>query len=372
MTNTRQQSALGDVDALFARMLPTDRLLAERDRQGAAFATARPYPHLVIDGLFDDTVLDRIVGEFPTADQRDWLEWSTGHEKKATSRGVEGLPAFTQLFMMLLNSSAFLGALKKITGLEDLIPDPLFFGAGLHESRRGGWLDVHADYTQHPHLPIFRRLNLLLYLNRDWQADWGGDLELWDHETRTCEASYAPLFNRCIIFPTTAEALHGHPKRLTCPEDHSRKLISVYYWSADQAVAASATSVKWISSEHDEWEQRCAALARTILDIVPEDDNFLFIDDSHLVTSEHIERLRFASFIEKDGEYWGSPSDDDTALEELQLARTKGCSHIVFAWPCFWYFEHYKGFTNYVAANFPMVQETEDAVIFQLTPIRGR
>jgi hypothetical protein len=208
-----------------------DRLRQESNTFRQEYITGKPYPHLVIDNLFDPEVLDRLVAEFPAKDNRDWLVWNTFHESKTTSRGIHGLSMFTQLFCLWLNSSEFIQEINKITGFDDLVGDPIFLGAGLHETDPGGWLDMHADYTSHLSLPLVRRVNLLIYLNRDWDENWGGELELWDPKDNSNRASYPPLFNRTVIFPTTDQTLHGAPRKLSCPQGISRKLISIYYWS---------------------------------------------------------------------------------------------------------------------------------------------
>jgi 2OG-Fe(II) oxygenase superfamily len=123
--------------------------------------------------------------------------------------------------------------LRDITGHADLCVDPLFHGGGMHESFRGGWLNMHADWTQHPVLPLTRRLNLIVYLNRDWDPAWGGALELRHAKDETSTAKVEPFFNRAVIFPTTAETLHGFPDPMTCPADRSRKSVSWFYWSPD-------------------------------------------------------------------------------------------------------------------------------------------
>jgi Rps23 Pro-64 3,4-dihydroxylase Tpa1-like proline 4-hydroxylase len=140
--------------------------------------------------------------------------------------------------------------MKKITGIEDLVPDPLFFGAGLHEMRRNGWLEVHADYTKHPVMPLTRRINLLIYLNRDWDENWGGGLELWDNPIPKQKISYPCNFNRTIIFPTTSDTLHGVPHRLSCPPDCSRKLLSIYYWSPVSSAVEAGDPLTWASQRN--------------------------------------------------------------------------------------------------------------------------
>ncbi len=214
------------------------------------YSLGQPYPHLVIDDLFDTEILDRIVTEFPKADNRDWIAWNTNHENKSTSRGITGLSMFTQIFSLWLSSTEFIEEIKRITGIDDLVPDPLFFGAGLHEMRRDGWLEVHADYTKHPVMPLTRRINLLIYLNRDWNPAWGGDLELWDAPKPTQKAGYPCLFNRAIIFPTNSKTLHGVPDRLSCPLDRSRQLLSIYYWSPASSSAKEGTPIKWASEQN--------------------------------------------------------------------------------------------------------------------------
>lgn len=208
-----------------------ERLRSHADSYHKAYIAGQPYPHVVIDDLFEPEMLDRIVEEFPSSGNRDWLVWDTEHELKTTSKGINGLSTFTQLFCLWLSSSDVIDEIKKITGLDNIFADPMYHGAGLHEMYRDGWLEIHADYTKHYYLPMMRRLNLITYLNRDWEDAWGGELALQDYEDPSKQISYAPYFNRTIIFPTTDKTLHGVPNKLACPPDRSRKLISIYYWT---------------------------------------------------------------------------------------------------------------------------------------------
>jgi Rps23 Pro-64 3,4-dihydroxylase Tpa1-like proline 4-hydroxylase len=214
------------------------------------YAVGKPYPHIVIDDLFEPEILDRVVSEFPKAENRDWIDWNTDYENKATSKGIARLSMFTQIFSLWLNSSEFIEQIKLITGIEDLVPDPLFFGAGLHDMYRGGWLEMHADYTKHPVLPLTRRVNLLIYLNKDWNPNWGGGLELWDSPNPTQKVNYPCFFNRTIIFPTTSKTLHGVPKLLSCPPDRGRQLLSIYYWSPAPSAVEEGTLITWASEQN--------------------------------------------------------------------------------------------------------------------------
>jgi hypothetical protein len=208
-----------------------DRLCSQSESFRSAYASGQPYPHLAIENLFDPDVLDRVVAEFPQPGDRDWLVWDHKHELKTTSRGIRGLSTFTQLFCLWLSSAEFIAEIEHITGIKNLVGDPTFFGAGLHEMFPGGWLGMHTDYTRHPALALMRRVNLLIYLNRDWDADWGGELELWDKNGSGDRVSYPPYFNQTVIFPTTSETFHGAPRQLSCPDGRSRKLLSIYYWT---------------------------------------------------------------------------------------------------------------------------------------------
>ena len=207
-----------------------DRLQNESQLLQRSYAAAKPYPHLVIDNLFEPELLDRLVADFPQSQNRDWLTWETAHESKTTSKGIDELSIFTQMFCLWFNSRDVIKVIESITGIDRLVGDPLFLGAGLHEMYRNGWLEMHADYTRHFSLPLMRRINVLIYLNRDWDASWGGELVMQDPQNGQ-KVSYLPNFNRTIIFPTTAKTLHGVPNALNCPLDRSRKLLSIYYWT---------------------------------------------------------------------------------------------------------------------------------------------
>jgi Rps23 Pro-64 3,4-dihydroxylase Tpa1-like proline 4-hydroxylase len=121
--------------------------------------------------------------------------------------------------------------LEELTGISNLVGDELLMGGGLHKITSGGKLAVHKDYNVHPIKKMYRRLNLLIYLNRDWKKEWGGNLELWDKDYTRPQVSVEPLFNRAVIFTISENSLHGHPTPLNTPENVSRNSIALYYFT---------------------------------------------------------------------------------------------------------------------------------------------
>lgn len=227
-------------------MIPWDRLEAGKAAWRQQYDAGQPFSHVVIDGLWDEWVLDRIVSEFPKKGKRDWIEYDTENELKQTSRGLYGLRPFTQLFLLQVCNPRFLNWVSDVTGIPGVIPDPLYHGGGLHESQTGGHLNVHADWTKHPVLPLARSCNMIIYLNRDWRDDWGGDLGLYDPLTKKCGATVAPLYNRTVIFPTRPDTLHGFPSPISCPQDRTRQSVSLFYWHRDAEAVKSADNINFL------------------------------------------------------------------------------------------------------------------------------
>lgn len=243
---SRPEVGLDAFDSIAARMIPMERLEAEEAAIAERYRSAKPYPHVVIDGFFDTEVLDRIEASFPRRTNPEWISYDTSNEVKSTSRGILGLDPFAQTFFWQGTSPRFLAWLERVTGVPQLATDPTFHGGGLHESRRGGWLNMHVDWTQHPHLPLVRQLNMIVYLNRDWDVAWGGALELQHATTGDGGAKVAPLFNRAVIFPTTSETLHGFPDPIACPPDRARRSASWFYWSPDQEAIQQGAPITFL------------------------------------------------------------------------------------------------------------------------------
>jgi Rps23 Pro-64 3,4-dihydroxylase Tpa1-like proline 4-hydroxylase len=135
---------------------------------------------------------------------------------------------------MELNSPAILRFLQAMTGIKGLIADPYYSGGGLHETKSGGHLGVHADFNLNKPLKLERRLNLLIYLNDDWPADYGGELELWDREMKTCHHRVPPLIGNAVVFNTSLDSFHGQPDPVRCPPDRGRRSIATYYYTAPE------------------------------------------------------------------------------------------------------------------------------------------
>ena len=202
-------------------------VLAERYRN------ARPFPHIVFDDFLPQPVAEEMLAAFPGLGDIQWYETDSDAEKKLSTKfGEDNIPPAIRQVIYEMNGSSFITFLEELTGIDGLIPDPHLRGGGLHNLKRGGKLGVHADFNWYKKLRVDRRINLLLYLNRDWQPQWHGQLQLWDEAMTRCEVSLEPRFNRCVIFNTTSTSFHGVPDALECPPDVSRKSVALYYYTS--------------------------------------------------------------------------------------------------------------------------------------------
>lgn len=208
-----------------------DTLLAVAEDRSAAYAAAHPFPHAVIDDFLPPDVLEGVLAEFPRPQQVDWETFDSPTERKLASNDDSAMGEATRRLLAEFNSGAFIDFLERLTGIDGLIPDPHFVGGGLHQIERGGHLKVHADFNRHPRTGLERRLNVLVYLNRDWKPEYGGAFELWNRDMSRSEAQVLPYFNRCVVFTTTDTSFHGHPEPLNCPDGETRKSMALYYYS---------------------------------------------------------------------------------------------------------------------------------------------
>lgn len=204
---------------------------ASLDELGKSFIGADPFPHVVLDNFFSAETLAGMAAEYPLGDHlttEGWFRYWNPMEKKFAFNKFEKKP-FTKSVIDCLQSDAFVALMKKVSGIMDLESDPHLHGAGLHFHPTGGKLDMHLDYSVHPVSGLERRLNLIVYLNPAWKAEWGGALEFWDAAFTGCRAAPACLYNRAVLFQTSDISYHGIPKPISCPEGEGRQSLAIYY-----------------------------------------------------------------------------------------------------------------------------------------------
>ena len=209
------------------------RLQELADLHRGDFAVAEPFPHLVIDDFVEPELIAEINAEFDeVGGQRGgWQEFSSRSEVKLALADITRMGPTTAAMLSAFNSHPFVGFIEEITGISGLVVDPGLSGGGMHEIARGGVLKMHVDFNLHNDLRLDRRLNSILYLNDDWDEEWGGHLELWDREMSKAVVRVAPTAGRLVTFATSEISYHGHPDPLLCPPDRLRRSLALYYYS---------------------------------------------------------------------------------------------------------------------------------------------
>lgn len=212
------------------------RLDAIAEGQRADYLLAQPFPHAVIDDFLPQALALAVLAAFPQpTDEVGWDRYAApGFEIKLATSSREKLSVTIMSLIDTMNSDVFLRFVEKLTGIEDLLPDPQLRGGGVHLVGQGGQLGIHADFNWHEVLQAHRRINLLLYFNQDWQDDYRGDLELWSTDASHCVKTIAPVFNRAVVFNTRSDTFHGHPQPLAVPDNVFRRAIAMYYYTRER------------------------------------------------------------------------------------------------------------------------------------------
>ena len=202
------------------------------------FFQAQPFKHVVIDNFLEKEHAYQLLHDLDNDNQDKWdkrdhdriqIKWRSDWKQDSD------IPKKTLSMIQYFNGGTFLRWLSKVTGINGIIPDPYLTGGGFNKINKGGTLAVHADGNWHDLMGVHRRLNVIVYLNEEWDDNWGGHLELWsktsDNKPNICVKKISPLFNRMIIFQTDDFSFHGHPTPLNCPKDRSRKSLILYYYT---------------------------------------------------------------------------------------------------------------------------------------------
>lgn len=207
----------------------------------AEWATT-PYKHIVLEDFLEPDIFKAVAAEARAlreadATARHMNKLSTNEFNKLGFGDLAALGPTTQAVFRQLHSAKFTGLVERGVGIGNIVSDAALRGAGIHCIKPGGFLNVHTDFNMYRTAEgalLDRRLNILIYLNEDWQEAWGGHLELWDGATETRAARHLPIANRCVVFATTRTSWHGHPVPLTCPADRQRLSLASYYYTENE------------------------------------------------------------------------------------------------------------------------------------------
>ena len=206
------------------------------------YLKTKPFPHIVLDNFINPAAAMQCFSElkstnyWQTEDSNNAYmaahqvsKWFTPWDAQSIEQLKYQVPTVHNT-IQYFNSKLFLSYLEELTGIKGLMGDPGFSGGGAHKIRTGGKLSLHVDFNIHSETKRFRVLNLLLYLNPQWEEEWEGALELWDLDNKKLSDKIYPIFKRAVIFTLSDHSVHGHPVPLQTPPDIERYSLALYYY----------------------------------------------------------------------------------------------------------------------------------------------
>lgn len=209
------------------------------------FLSLEPYPHFCIDNFLDEDFANAVYNAFPTFQEarEQGREFTAVNEKRKIqiTDSSKFPPAIKQL-SDLIASQEYIDMWSELIGIPDLIADPELIGGGIHETNSGGHLDVHVDFNYDEEKQLHRRLNILIYFNKEWKEEYGGYLDIWDKDVKKRYGYFKPQFNRACGFVTSGISYHGVTP-LTCPTEVTRKSFATYYYT-------KAAPAGWSGEKH--------------------------------------------------------------------------------------------------------------------------
>ena len=218
----------------------------DREALRRQFQSARPFPFFKIDSFLREDFAEEVYQSFPSYEQAIEVGKTFKGVNEKGKVQVTDSTTFAEPVRRLneaLASTDFLDLLSYVTGMPNLLADDELVGGGIHQTGPRGHLDVHVDFNYIKERDLHRRLNILIYFNKDWDDQWGGNIELWDQDVKNCAHSFSPIFNRCVVFETNEISYHG-VSAVQCPPGHSRKSFAAYYYTKE-------APAHWTGKAHD-------------------------------------------------------------------------------------------------------------------------
>jgi hypothetical protein len=208
-------------------------LSLDREMLRLQYSEASPFPFVKIDKFLDPAFAATVAAAYPSfaaATTQGRRFDAINERKKVQITDTKLFPPPVAQLNEALASPTFLADLSYVTGITDLLADEELVGGGMHITGPGGRLDVHVDFNYLEHRKLYRRLNLLLYLNPIWEEQWGGHIQLWDSDVKNCRQAFAPALNRCVIFETSEISFHGVAP-VTTAAPFPRISFATYYYT---------------------------------------------------------------------------------------------------------------------------------------------
>lgn len=228
------------------------------------FKTARPFPHLVMDGMFCDSLLNEALQAFNLDHISNINVFQNQLQSKRSTSTKSVMPAAIQRYFDIVNGAPFLRLLTRLTGITNLLPDPYLYGGGMHEVAGQGHFQVHTDFRYHPHTCLENRLALLTYLNHDWKPEYGGLLELWQKNPTRPVRKIVPRFGRSVLMLQSPDSWHGHPQAARA--GYLRRTLITYFYTAPKIKAdRTEQSTIYLSNSRQSTMQRAEIFVRNII-----------------------------------------------------------------------------------------------------------
>lgn len=194
---------------------------------------AEPFTHTVVDSFLPNKLAEKLFEEFPDFNDDVWFNYNNKIEDKKLLSDWRKFPEHTYQLFTFLNSPAVLEIVSTMFGAR-VYPDHGLHGGGWHIHANGGKLNPHLDYSIHPTLKQQRKVNLIIYLCKDWKEEYGGHFGLYEQAKEGKRSGdlvkeISMGFNKAVLFDTTQKSWHGLSREVNCPENIFRKSLAVYY-----------------------------------------------------------------------------------------------------------------------------------------------
>ncbi len=205
-------------------------------------------------------------------------------------------------------------------------------------------------------------------VNLDWSEDWPWRTpeHVWVHDYPSI---YSDAGLRCATFPLPEKIEGMQQKLFIACRNLNPSLIHLERQIRNAQEKAESGPIAQPSSDVVQWPQQLATATAELRQMLPVGTTFILVNDDQWGNeSRALKGYKAFPFLEHDGQYWGPPGDDRTAVRELERLRRAGATHVVFAWSSFWWLDYYAGFHQYLRASCVKILENARLIIFRLSP----